>query len=223
MLWQAFISTTKPENKSEDLVWIQKHGIRFNLLLPVKKPGSYYVRISVQDAESKKAGSAYQFVEIPDLGKKGLALSNMFMLTSADDINWMNSDVTKEITEGVFSPVFQAEEVRRPALWTYAFGDRFQTLSILYNADDKAITNSEMETQSILYKDGKEFMLNEPKPFNPESAGNPDGVPIFQNVMIGTGLPPGDYVLQLRVTDKKNSKKKEGNASQSLSFTVMGD
>ena len=59
---------------AEDIAWIRKHGIRFSLLLPVKKPGSYYVRVSVQDKESGRIGSAYQFLEIPDIGKKGLAL-----------------------------------------------------------------------------------------------------------------------------------------------------
>ena len=84
--------------------WVKKHGVRFSMLLPVKKPGSYYVRISIQDKESGKVGSAYQFLEIPDLEKKGPGLSTIFMLTSADDLQWMNMDVKKEIGKGVFFP-----------------------------------------------------------------------------------------------------------------------
>ena len=53
-----------------DSDWIRKHGIRFSMLLPVQKPGSYYIRVAVKDAESGKVGSAYQFLEIPDLNRE---------------------------------------------------------------------------------------------------------------------------------------------------------
>jgi hypothetical protein len=56
------------ENRDETIAWIQRHGIRFAMLLPVKKPGSYYVRSAVKDAESGNVGSAYQFIAIKALG-----------------------------------------------------------------------------------------------------------------------------------------------------------
>ena len=210
-----------PENKSENIAWIKQHGIRFSMLLPVKKPGPYYVRVSVQDKDTGKIGSAYQFLEIPDLKKKGLALSNIFMITSADDLVWMNSDVTKELAEGEFSLVFQADEIRSPALRTYMFGDNLHTLTMIYNADSKAIARSEIEMQSVLYKDGKEFHHGESRPITPDRVDTPKSIPILQRMTIGSNMPPGDYMLQLVVTDKKNSKKKEGGASQVMGFTVV--
>ncbi|MCL2878494.1 MAG: VWA domain-containing protein, partial [Acidobacteria bacterium] len=209
-----------PEKKSENLAWIQKHGIRFSLLLPVKKPGYYTVRIAVQDSESGKVGSAWQSMEIPDLKKKGLALSNIFMITSADDLNWMRSDVTKGITEGIFSMMFQEEGVRSPALRTYMPGDRLQTLAILYNADAKAIARSEIEIRYVLHREGNEFLRGEPKPVSMDGAANPDGILVLQQLMMGSDLTPGDYILELRATDKNNSKKKEGAASEILGFTL---
>jgi len=206
--------------KPENIAWVQKHGIRFSMLLPVKKPGYYSVHIAVQDTESGKVGSAYQSVEIPDLGKKGLALSNIFMITSAEDLLWMRSDETEEIAEGVFFPMFQENEVRSPALRTYTPGDKLQTLAILYNADVKAIARSEIETQSVMYKDGKEFMRNEPTPIDSNGVKNPDDIPFLQKLTIGMDMTPGDYVLQLLVIDKKNDKKEKGVASQALGFTI---
>jgi len=207
-----------PEKKSENIAWIQKHGIRFAMLLPVKKPGSYYVRIAVEDKDSGKVGSAYQFVEIPDLDKKGPALSNIFIITSAEDLNWLLLDSTKGLDEGLFVPVFQEEEVRSPALRTYMTGDSLQTLMVLYNAG----AGSEIEMQSILYKDGVEFQRAEPAPISMNSADNPDGIILLQKFTVGPDMPPGEYMRQLIVTDKKNSKKNEGVASQTLSFTVAG-
>jgi len=179
--------------------WIKKHGLRFSMLLPVKKPGPYYTRIAVQDMESKRTGAAYQFLDIPDLKKKGLALSNIFMLTGADDLKWMNS---KETTERVFVPMFQDEELGSPALRTYKAGDNLITLSMLYNADAKAISRSEIETQTILYVE------------------TPGSIPLLNRFTVGANIPPGDYVLQILATDKKNSKKEEGNTSQFIGFTV---
>jgi len=204
---------------AEDIAWIQKHGIRFSLLLPVKKPGPYYIRVSVKDKETGKVGSAYQFLEIPDVGKKGMALSNVFMITGADDLNWMSSDVKKEIAEGVFFPEFRGEG-RSPALRTYTSGDNLASLAFLYNADSKAIARSEIEMQSILYKDGAEFRRGAPIPVRVDGEQNRNDIPILQRLTIGPDMPPGDYVQQLVITDKKSSKKKESGVYQTLSFTV---
>ena len=199
----------EPGKKSENIAWIQKHGLRFSLLLPVKKPGYYNVHIAVRDAESGKVGSAYQFVDIPDLKKSGLAMSSIFMITSADDLAWMRSDVMKELSAGAFSLVFQDENVRSPALRTYSSGDRLQTLAMLYNADSKAVERSEIEMQSILYKDGVELCSDEPMPVTPGRDGTIEGIPILQRFTTGTDIQPGDYLLQLLVTDKKNSDKRD--------------
>jgi len=142
------------------------------------------------------------------------------MITRAEDIDWLRSDATKGIEEGLFFPVFQDEEVRSPALRTYASGDKLQTLTMLYNADAKAIAGSEIEIQSILYKDGKEFMRGEPWPITPDGLSSHDNIPILQEFSISSGMTPGYYVLQLLATDKKNSGKQEGVASQTISFTV---
>ena len=37
---------------------------------------------------------------------------------------------------------------------------------------------------------------------------------------MGKDIPPGDYVLELQVTDKKNSVRREGSASQTINFAV---
>ena len=201
--------------------WVRKHGIRFSTLLPVKKPGPYYIRISVQDKETGNIGSAYQFLEIPDLKKKGLALSNIFIITSADDLAWMSSDVTKEDAEELFFPMFQGEEARSPTLRTYKPGEMLHTLAMLYNADAKAIGRSEIETQTILYKDGKEFMRSNAGVVTMDKVENTGSIPILNRLTVGSNMPPGNYVLQLVVTDKKNRKKDEGAASQTLGFTVV--
>jgi len=204
----------EPEKKSENIELIRKYGIQFSLLLPVKKPGAYVVRIAVQDAESGKVGSAYQFVEVPDLKKKKMTLSDIFMITNDEDLAWMNSDVTKELSQGRFFPVMRNDETRSPALRSYMAGDNLQTLMMIYNADPKAIARSEIEMQTILYKDGVEFTRVSPWQVTAGSADNTDdGIRVSRKMTLGLDMAPGDYVLQRRVVDKKkkdNSEKPEG-------------
>ena len=214
--------TVKPENKAATLAWVGKHGIRFSTLLPVKKTGSYYVRVAVKDNESGKAGSAFQFVAIPDLANKGLELSSMFIVTSSDDLEWMRSDATKELSQGVYFPMFQTEDVRSPALRRYSPGDNLLTMTMLYNADTNAIARSEIETQFVLYIDGVEFQRGNPVTVKPDDVdGSDNSVPLLQKLTLAPDMPPGDYVIQLIATDKKNSKKQEGIAVQALGFTVV--
>jgi VWFA-related protein len=211
-----------PEKKAENLAWIQKHGIRFAMLLPVKRPGSYYVRIAVRDAESGKIGSAYQYVDITDLANKRPALSSMFMITSADDLGWLRSNAAKETASGVFSLMFQEDGVRSPALRTYTPGNSFQTLLTLYNADVNAIARSEIQIQTVLYKDGREFHRGNPEPIAPDDVDSSgDSVPILRSFTLSPDMPLGDYVLQMLVLDKRNSGKNETVASEALNFTVV--
>ena len=74
--------------RKENIPWVREHGIRFSLTLPVKKPGAYYVRTAVRDPVSGRMGSAYQYIEIPDLNKDHLALSNIFIINRGEDLPW---------------------------------------------------------------------------------------------------------------------------------------
>jgi hypothetical protein len=82
--------------KEENIPWVREHGIKFSLTLAVKKPGIYYVRTAVWDPMSGKMGSAYQYIEIPDLKKNRLALSNIFIINRAEDLPWVGSNAPEE-------------------------------------------------------------------------------------------------------------------------------
>jgi len=204
----------------ENIARLRKQGIRFAMLLPVSKPGYYYVRIAVEDKESGKVGSAYQFVEIPDHTKRGLALSSIFMFSGDEDLKWMHSDVRSE-AGGVLRPGFYGEETPSPALRTYTSGDSLQILAMLYNADEKAIAGSEIETQYILYRDGVEFLRSEPMHVSAAVAENLDGIPLWHRFTISEDLPPGDYVFQLQARDRRSSGRREDRVSQVANFTVV--
>ena len=143
------------------------------------------------------------------------------MVSDAEDLKWLASAAAEEIEEGLFFPVFRAEETRSPALRTYSRGDRLNALAMLYNADDKAASgSSEIEVQYILYRNGEEFRRFPPALVKPSDAGNAIGIPVLQGFALAADTPPGDYVLQLIAIDKKNSNRQKGIASKALGFTV---
>jgi hypothetical protein len=86
--------------------------------------------------------------------------------------------------------MFEAEEVRSPALRTYCAGDNLLALAMLYNADVKAIERSWLETQTILYRDGKEYLRGKPSPvtlYKVEDMGN---VPIVNRLTVSSICRP---------------------------------
>jgi hypothetical protein len=205
--------------RDENLSWVKEHGIRFSLFLPVKKPGPYYVRVAVKDQVSGKVGSAYQFVDIPDLKKGRLTLSNIFVVNDANDAAWIQSGATKENSPNYFNPVLSRDESRSPALRSYLPGDHFEYMSVIYNAKHEKEAAPELESQFVLFKDGTELTKSELQPLDMDSAENPTRIPVRRRLLLGNSLQGGDYVLQLLVKDNQRNKK-SGLASQSLSFEI---
>ena len=84
------------DNEIFDIAWIREHGIKLYLSVPAKKPGGYYVRVAVKDRVSGNVGSAYEYVEIPDLKKNRLSLSDIFLIDRDEYPPQIHSATTAE-------------------------------------------------------------------------------------------------------------------------------
>ncbi len=206
----------------ENLLWVRENGIRFSVLLPVKKPGSYYVRVAVKDLVSEKVGSAYQFVEVPDLKKGRLALSNMFVVGHEDSASWIRSGITEDLSETWVKPVLQKETSPSPALRDYLPGESFEYMAVVYNAKHNKDTPPDLESEFILYKDGLEFFRSEPQKFTLTGISDFDRIPMRRRMLLGNVLEKGDYVLQLLVKDNEK-RGKYGTTAQTLTFEISAD
>ncbi len=206
----------------ENVAWVRENGIRFTAFLPVKKPGSYYLRVAVKDLASEKVGSAHQFLEIPDLKKGRLALSNMFIVSRDDGAAWIRSGIMEDLSQTWVKPVLHRETGRSPALRTFLPGESFDYMAVVYNAKHEKETAPDLESQFVLYRDGLEFFRSEPQKFTLSGTSNFDRIPIRRRFVLGDVLQKGDYALQLLVKDNKKSGK-YGLTSQSLSFEISAD
>jgi VWFA-related protein len=205
-----------PENSLADA---QKHGMRFSLTLPVRKPGPYYLRVAVKDEISGKIGSAYQFVEIPNLSSGNLALSNLFLINRDEDAALILSGLSQKDSLNWLVPNTKKDSGKSPAVRNYHPGESFEYMSIVYNAKRETDKMPELESQYILYKDGQPLVKSEPQPVDLKGVTNLNEIPIKGKMVLEDTLQEGDYVLQLLVRDKRVSTRKS-LVTQALDFNM---
>jgi hypothetical protein len=205
--------------KNEDLPRARKEGINFDYYLPVKKPGNYYVRAAIKDRASGKIGSAYQFLEIPDLKKGRLSISSIFVANRSNDLSALQSGKMGEDPHTPNSPVNWKEMPDSPALRSYPPGGGFDGIAIIYNAKSDKESEPQLESQFTIYKDGKEYSKGDLDAVNLGGVEDLARIPVAKRLTFGNGMEAGDYVLQLTVTDKK-ARKKSSTAAQAIDFTI---
>jgi VWFA-related protein len=203
-----------------NLAFIRDHGMRFSLALPIKKPGAYYIRVAVKDEISGKIGSAYQFVDIPNLRARRLALSNLFFINGEADLALIQPELTRNTSQRWLVPNTKRDEGKSPAIRRYRPGESIEYLSVVYNAKQDKDAPPDLEPSFVLYKDGKEIMKGQPQTVDLKSINNWDGIPIKGKLVLENTQREGDYVLQLLVKDNRAGKKKN-LASQALDFSIF--
>jgi VWFA-related protein len=205
--------------KEENIPWIKEHGLRFSLTLPVKNPGAYYVRTAIKDLASAKMGSAYQFVEIPDLKKRRLSLSNIFFINRDEDLPWIRSGGPQE-SQSLLYPDMQRDPRKSPALRSYLPGENFEYAAMIYNAETGKEQKPDLESQYLLFENGRELLRSQPETVDLSGVADLKRIPITKKLTLGNSIQPGDYVLQLLVMDRR-AKKQQSVATQALDFRVL--
>ena len=204
--------------KKEDLPWIREHGLKFSLALPIKKPGAYYVRTAVRDVLSGKMGSAYQYIDIPDLKKNRLSLSDIFIISRPEDLPWVVSDTPEEYRTMLY-PDLRRDPRKSPALKSYVPGESLECVALIYNAKSEKGQKPDLESQFILWGNGTEVYKSEPEKVDLGRINDLKRIPLKIRVRLTDSIPPGEYMLQLLVRDK-NAKKDRDLAAQVLDFKV---
>jgi VWFA-related protein len=205
--------------RKENIQWVKEHGIGFVQLLPVKKPGAYHARVAVRDIESGKVGSAYQYIDIPDLKKGRLALSDLFVINRKEDGSWIRAGIPRDNLKALLSPILSKDELRSPALRDYDPGDSFEYIAAVYNARSDKNETPDLESQYILYRNGLEIHRSDPVPLELNGMNDFARLPVRKRLLLGDAIQDGDYVIQLLVKDRKAAKK--AITGQSLSFQIM--
>jgi VWFA-related protein len=176
-----------------------RNGMALRFDMPVKKPGAYQVRIATRDRVSSKIGSAGQFVDVPNLNNKKLAVSGMVLGTTA---RFAGRDVS-EIVENPGTRFFEPNSELH-----FAF--------VAYNAASAG--NLVMETK--LFRDAKIVYSGPESPLQIGNQPDPNRVLINGSVRLSPELEPGNYYIQVVITDK-SAKGKAAPVVQWIDFDIV--
>lgn len=157
-------------------------GLPYEEALPLD-PGRYQVRLFVRDAIAARVGEARQWVDVPDLSDKGLAMSSVFLGSEAQ----------------------AARGVRR-----FKRSEDLSFQLYVYNPRVDASGQSDVVMQTQIWRGEETIAASKPEPvvFREE-----DGVPEPQgNSFPLATLEPGSYELKVVVVDRKAGATINGTA-----------
>lgn len=198
---------------------IQKYGFVYHFSIPVKKPGAYQMRVAIRDSTNGKVGSASQFIEIPNLKKERLTLSGI-VLENLSEAQW-----AKLFSASADKATGGTANVPRTDPMTDTSVRRFRKGSILrygfevYNARGGGSTKPDLMMQVRIINEGKVIMTGQKTPIDVTGQTDLDRIKASGALNLTNGLKPGDYILQIIVTDNL-AKEKRKISTQFIQFEV---
>ncbi len=199
----------------EQFAKVQEKGIIYDLPVPIIKTGAYQFRIALQDTATGKVGAASQFIEIPNLNKKKLALSNLIVKQYSPD-EWKKISLGRNEASNSAGNTALLDTVtrkfKRGTIFTYSF--------VIYNAKADSKQKTQLQIQTRLFRDGKMILEGSPSSVNTNGQKDLKRIEVSNAVTLGTDLLPGDYALQIIVSDILGERKNR-IASQSIDFEIL--
>ena len=176
-----------------------RNGMALKLDMPVKRPGAYQVRIATRDRNSAKIGSAGQFVEVPDLNKKRLAVSGIILGTASE-----------------FSGRGVSDFIEHPGARSFDPNTDLHFAFVTYNAP----STSNLMMEARLFRDGKVIYSGPEAPINAGKQMDPSRLLVSGSVRLSPDLEVGNYYLQIVITDKV-PKSKVAPVVQWIDFDIV--
>jgi VWFA-related protein len=190
-----------------------KEGFLFNFSDPMKVPGGFLMRAVVRDSGNQKIGSASQYVQVPDTRKHQLALSGIMLKQAPAEL----------VAELGAVPLVEKEAWSQggPALRRYLPG---QAVLYGYAVINPRLKGSAKEyktgAQVRIFRDGKLIHSGAYMHLMAKSKADPTRLVGGGVLRLGAQMSPGEYLLQVLVTDEFAGKKKS-QVAQWVDFQVV--
>lgn len=195
-----------------------RYGLNYNLLVPIKKPGPYQLRAAVRDSATDRVGSAYQFIEVPDLKNGRLALSGIGISSAVLNLAAVSAD------SAVYNATAQEGESAQPtpAVRRFKAGTLMDYGYVIYNAlPGPGNALPDLRAEIRLFHEGELVASQD------EQAIDTGRLELDLKRLSAKGrlrlsdqLIPGQYVLQIVVRDPQ-AKEKNAIATQWIDFEVV--
>ncbi len=186
-------------------------GIVYHFKFPAKKAGAYQYRVAIRDSVSGNIGVASQFVEVPDIGAGKLTLSSIVV-----------EDMAAEEFQSAFAvgSAIKTDPMRDTSLRRIQVGRVYRYSLEIYNAGLDNAKKPNLETRIRVFREGKIILDGPPKPLDTTGQADTAHLRFLGGLAIGSQMEPGDYVLQIIVTDNYGKAKRQ-IATQFVQFEVV--
>lgn len=196
--------------KDEAYEEVLRTGLVYQLDLPVPKPGYYQFRAAVRDSKSSRLGSAGQFVEVPDLAKGQFALSGI-TVSGVADVKVTGTDHAPEKDRALMSGPGQ-RRFRTPSNLYFGY--------VIHNPQrDKTTQRPKLTVSMRILRDTKVIFEGQPKALDATLQSDLNRITAGGGVQLGTDMAPGEYVLQVPVTDLAGTKPR--TSTQWIDFEIV--
>ncbi|HEX6047556.1 MAG TPA: VWA domain-containing protein [Pyrinomonadaceae bacterium] len=164
-------------------------SVTYNHKVPLK-PGLYQVRVAVRDDKTGHVGSAAQWIEIPDLNSKKLALATL--LLGGQFVGAGNQDAPDK---------GQAQQMQFSIDRRFSRESQMTFLTIIYNARPGA-AGPKLDSQIEILRAGRRVIASPVRPVPIEPNTDLARIPYGAGISLKT-LTPGRYVLRVTVSDRE--------------------
>jgi VWFA-related protein len=203
---------------------VEREGIVYTMNVPIKKPGAYQLRVALRDNATDRVGSASQFIEVPDLKKNRLALSGVVLSgapAAAPAAKGAGADAAQAVAEGREGASEAGDTASSAAVRRFRRYAKVDYACAIFNArTDKAHAEPQLTARAELYRDGQLVFSGKDLPVPLSAQPDPRRVIYGGRLTLGTDLAPGDYVLQVVVTDQLRDDKHRV-ATQWIDFEIV--
>jgi VWFA-related protein len=211
-----------------------RDGFTYTVNLPVKKDGAYQLRAALRDSASERVGSASQFIEVPNIDKDRLMLSGIVISgsneaakTRAPEMAAPAASAASTATASAVTPARTTDEEAdsvdpeaNPVVRRFKRGMVLEYNYLIFNARlDKAAMRPRLQTLVRIFREGQPVFTGTPRPFDLSAQTDFKRLVAGGALKLGKDMTPGEYVLQLVVTDLA-AKGKDRTVTQWIDFEI---
>jgi hypothetical protein len=207
--------------KAEGYQQLLNEGFVYHFTLPVKKPGAYQYRVAILDKASQAVGSANQFIEVPNLKKNYLTVSGIILQNlTVEQWKKLDGNAPSQQKAAEENAALSGDPMNDTSLRRFNRGTILRYAYEIYNAKLDAAQKPNLSVQVKVFRDGNPILEGKTSPLESFEQTDLQRIKASRALSLGDAMLPGDYVLQIVVTDNL-AKTKRKIATQFVEFEIQ--